>query len=311
MLGSNKGNTETPVQPSPTVQTRKNKQIKSTFTWYLFLLPTLLGILLFIAYPVFESFRLSFYNSNGTIETWAGLQNYERVIGSGAFWNSVYNTFYIGFFQLLIAIPLGFVLASLINRIKRCQSLFKVLFFLPNVTSIVAAAMIFMFVLQPEVGLLNHVLTSIGLPTSPWLSDPDTSKWGVILLTVWHWIGFVIIICLANLQAISPELYEASEIDGASNLQQWFHITIPNMSGTFAFLFIMGWIGGLQRFNEVFVLGGPSGSPNRSLQTMVAFIYERGFGGFEFGIASTATVLLFIIILLFTMLNIKLTRLKI
>ena len=296
------------VQNVELIRTKKKKAI---FTWLLFLAPTLIGILLFIVYPVFESVRLSFYSSNGTIENWVGLRNYERIIGASSFWNSVYNTFFIGFFQLLIAIPLGFILASMINRIQKFQSFFKVLFFLPNVTSIVAAAMIFAFVLQPELGLLNHFLSTIGLPTSTWLSDPSTSKWGVILLTVWHWLGFVIIICLANLQAISPELYEASEIDGASGLQQWFYITIPNMAGTFAFLIIMGWISGLQRFNEVFVLGGAGGSPNRSLQTMVAFIYERGFGGFEFGIASAATCLLFIIILLFTMLNLKLTRLKI
>ncbi|GAF18291.1 LOW QUALITY PROTEIN: sugar ABC transporter [Bacillus sp. JCM 19046] len=301
---------KTNVHVPANVQTRRNKSIKSTLTWYLFLLPTFLGIACFILYPVFESFRLSFYNSNGTIETWVGLSNYERVLSQNAFWNAVYNTFYIAFFNLLLAIPIGFVLASMINRINRFKSLFKVLFFLPNVTSIVAAAMIFMFVLQPEVGLINHVLQSIGLPPSPWLSDPATSKWGVILLTIWHWIGFVIIICLANLQAISPELYEASEIDGATPLQQWLFITIPNMKGTFAFLLIMGWISGLQRFQEIFVLGGAGGSPSRSLQTMVALIYERGFGGFEFGIASAITVLLFLIILLFTMLNLKLTRLK-
>lgn len=305
---------------NPEVRSKSNKKLvqfkkvgrkRSDLAWYLFLAPTIIGMLLFIAYPVFESLRLSFYSSNGTIETWVGLRNYERIFSGGSFWYSVYNTFYIGFFQLLIAIPIGFVLASMINRLKWFKGFFKVLFFLPNVTSIVAAAMIFAFLLHPELGLLNYLLSTLGLPTSPWLSDPSTSKWGVILLTIWHWIGFVIIICLANLQAISQELYEASEIDGANKLQQWFYITIPNMSGTFAFLIIMGWISGLQRFNEVFVLGGPGGSPNRSLQTMVSFIYERGFGGFEFGIASAATCLLFVIILLFTMLNIKLTRLKI
>ncbi|WP_078394146.1 carbohydrate ABC transporter permease [Shouchella patagoniensis] len=301
---------KTAIEAPANVQSSRNKSMKSTITWYLFLLPTFLGIACFIVYPVFESFRLSFYNSNGTIETWVGFSNYERVLGQSAFWNAVYNTFYIAFFQLLLAIPIGFVLASMINRIHRFKSLFKVLFFLPNVTSIVAAAMIFMFILQPEVGLMNHILDTLGLQTSPWLSDPATSKWGVILLTIWHWIGFVIIICLANLQAISPELYEASEIDGATSLQQWFFITIPNMKGTFAFLLIMGWISGLQRFQEIFVLGGAGGSPSRSLQTMVALIYERGFGGFEFGIASAITVLLFLIILLFTVFNLKLTRLK-
>jgi len=296
---------------SEKVLKKRGRKRESQAIWYLFLLPTLLGVVCFMLYPIIESLRLSFFQSNGTIENWVGLRNYERVLSSATFWNAVYNTFYIGFFQILIAIPLGFVVASLINTLKWGQNLFKVLYFLPNVTSIVAAAMIFSFVLHPEMGLLNYLLSSLGLPTTAWLTDPATAKWGVILLAVWHWLGFVIIIFLANLQAISPDQYEAAEIDGASGFQKWLYITIPNMTGTFAFLFITGWIGALQRFSDVFVIGGAGGSPARSLQTMVAFIYERGFGGFEFGIASAATYVLFVIILAFTFLNLKATKLKI
>ncbi|GAK10516.1 carbohydrate ABC transporter permease [Geomicrobium sp. JCM 19039] len=288
----------------------KKKKSGQSYIWYLFLLPTIVGIVLFILYPVYESFRLSFFRSSGASETWVALSNYERVLTSSSFWNSVYNTFYIAFFQLLIAIPLGFIIASFINSITRFQNFFKSVFFLPHVTSMVAAAMIFSFVLHPEMGLFNYFLDSLGLPTSSWLSHPDSSKGGVVLLTVWHWLGFVIIICLANLQAISSELYEAADIDGASGLQKWFFITIPNMGGTFAFLLVIGWIAGLQRFNEVFVFGGASGSPSRSLQTMVLFIYERGFSGFEFGIASAATVILFIIILVLTLINLRLARVR-
>lgn len=289
---------------------KKKKNKKSGKVWYIFLLPSFLGILLFMAYPIFESLRLSFYQSNGTIETFTGLDNFKTVLTSGRFWNSVWNTFFIGVFQIIITIPLGFIFACLINSTPRGQNFFKVIYFLPNVTSIVAAAMIFAFVLHPEMGIVNYLLESLGLPTPGWLSDPSTSKWGVILLAVWHWIGFVIIICLANLQAISPEMYEAAKIDGASAIQQWFFITIPRMGATFAFLLITGWIGALQRFNEVYVLGGPSGSPARSIQTMGAFIYERGFTGFEFGIASAATYIMFMIILAFTFLNLKVSNMK-
>ncbi|WP_299088714.1 carbohydrate ABC transporter permease [uncultured Metabacillus sp.] len=288
----------------------KQKSLNNSFKWYLFLLPSFLGILLFMMYPVFESLRLSFYQSNGTIENFIGLANFQSVLTSGPFWNSVWNTFYIGIFQIIITIPLGFIFATLINSTSKGQNFFKVIYFLPNITSIVAAAMIFAFVLHPEMGIVNYVLGSIGLPTPGWLSDPSTSKWGVILLAVWHWIGFVIIICIANLQSISPEMYEAARIDGASNFQQWLFITIPNMTGTFAFLLITGWIGALQRFNEVYVLGGPNGSPARSIQTMGAFIYERGFTGFEFGIASAATYIMFIIILIFTFINLKISNMK-
>ena len=292
-------------------KTMKQKKRKSQWTWYIFLIPSFLGILLFMIYPIAESLRLSFFKSNGTIETFTGLANFRTVLTSGPFWNSVWNTFYIGIFQIIITIPLGFIFATLINSVSKGKNFFKVLYFLPNVTSIVAAAMIFQFVLHPEMGILNYILGSLGLPTPGWFSDPDTSKWGVILLAVWHWIGFVIIICLANLQAISTEMYEAAKIDGASGIQQWLFITIPNMTGTFAFLLITGWIGALQRFNEVYVVGGPNGSPARSIQTMGAFIYERGFTGFEFGIASAATYIMFIIILIFTFINLKVSKMKI
>ncbi|GAE35219.1 carbohydrate ABC transporter permease [Halalkalibacter akibai] len=286
------------------------KKSKNNYVWYIFLLPTFLGIALFMAYPIFESLRLSFYRSNGMIETFTGLDNFRRVLTSGPFWNSVWNTFFIGIFQILITIPLGFIFASLINTVSRGKNFFKVIYFLPNVTSIVAAAMIFAFVLHPDMGIMNYFLAKIGLPTPMWLSDPSTSKWAVILLAVWHWIGFVIIIFLANLQSISTEMYEAARIDGASGFQQWLYITIPCMKGTFAFLLITGWIGALQRFNEVYVLGGPNGSPARSIQTMGAFIYERGFTGFEFGIASAATYIMFMIILFFTFINLKISKIK-
>ncbi|MDC3416038.1 carbohydrate ABC transporter permease [Aquibacillus salsiterrae] len=292
------------------VETIRQKKRKSQLTWYIFLIPSFLGILLFMVYPIFESLRLSFYQSNGTIENYIGLANFKTVLTSGPFWNSVWNTFFIGIFQIIITIPLGFIFASLINSTPKGQNFFKVIYFLPNVTSIVAASMIFAFVLHPEMGIVNYALDSIGLPTLKWLASPDTSKWAVILLAVWHWIGFVIIICLANLQAISPEMYEAARIDGASGIQQWLFITVPNMAGTFAFLLITGWIGALQRFNEVYVLGGPNGSPARSIQTMGAFIYERGFTGFEFGIASAATYIMFMIILVFTFLNLKISKMK-
>ncbi|HWJ78246.1 MAG TPA: sugar ABC transporter permease [Niallia sp.] len=289
---------------------KKNKR-NSQWAWYIFLLPSFLGIILFMAYPVIESLRLSFYKSNGTIETFTGLDNFRNVLTSRPFWNSVWNTFFIGIFQVIITIPLGFIFATLINSVTRGKNFFKVIYFLPNVTSIVAAAMIFQFVFHPEMGIVNFVLDTFGLPTPGWFSDPSTSKWGIILLAVWHWIGFVIIICLANLQAIPTEMYEAAKIDGASGIQQWLFITIPNMTGTFAFLLITGWIGALQRFNEVYVIGGPNGSPARSIQTMGAFIYERGFTGFEFGIASAATYVMFIIILIFTFINLKVSKIKI
>lgn len=286
----------------------KTNRRQSSVAWYLFLLPTLLGIAVFMVYPLLESLRLSF--TKGTSERFVGLENYASVLESGTFWYSVYNTLYITVFQLLIAIPLGFIIACLINHLRRSSNFFKVLFYLPNVTSIVAAATVFLALLHPD-GPLNYVAQLLGFEKIVWLSQPLSAKWGAIILSVWHWLGFVIIINLANLQAISSDYYEAASIDGASSFKQWLYITLPNMVGSLTVLFIIGWIGGLQRFSDAYMLGGLQGSPARSLHTVVGFIFERGFGGYEYGLASAASYILFFFILVFTYINTKVTKMKI
>ena len=283
---------------------------KSEGIWYLFLLPTLIGILLFMMYPIIDSFRLSFFSSNGTIERFVGLKNYSFILKLDIFWKSVFNTFYISFFQLLITVPLGFIISCLINNAKKCQNILKILFFIPYVTPSVAAATLFLFILHPQ-GLLNSFLGLFGINPVVWLQNSTSARWGAIMLGGWQYIGFVIIIFLANLQAIPLDYYEAATIDGASKFQSWRHITIPLMKKTFAFLITTGWISGLQRFTDVYILGGLQGSPARSLHTIVGFIFERGFGGYEFGVASAASYVLFLIIFIFTIINMKLTKMEI
>lgn len=144
-----------------------------------------------------------------------------------------------------------------------------------------------------------------------WLENGTSAKWGAIILGIWRTLGFNIIIFLAYLQAISSEIYEAAAMDGSNTLQAHYYITLPQMQGAFAFLITMGWIQGLQRFTDVYVVGGPTGAPARALYTMVGFVYERGFGNYEFGVASAASYILFTIILLFTLVNTMLTKLKV
>lgn len=261
-------------------------------------------------YPIIESFRLGFFQSNGTMETFIGLRNYVRIFQDANFWKSVTNTLYLGFFKLLIIIPSGFVIAYLINNIKFGQNLFKVLFFIPYVTSIIAAAMLFSMVYHPTKGLLNGILTMLHLPTCVWLLKPTSARWATILLTVWHTLGFIIVICIANLQVIPKELYEAAEIDGAKESQHFRLITIPQMKKCFAFLFVMGWIDAFKIFAETNIFGGGQGSPARSLLSLVGYVYERGIGGGEYGYASAAAYVLFLFILLLTMVNLKISKLN-
>ncbi len=287
------------------------KTFSQQIVWYIFLLPTLLGILLFLAYPALESFRISFFRSDGFSESFVGIDNYKYILNDDLFWTSVGNTVYIGFFTLLISIPLGFTIGSIINNLTTFQTFFKVIFFIPYMTSIVAAAMIFLYILNPEIGLLNALMDTLGLPRSTWLSDPTTARMSVVILSVWHQIGFITIITIANLQAISKDIYESSSIDGATSFQQWLYITIPNMRGTFIFFIIMGSINSMKRFSETYVLGGETGSPGQSLHTVVAYIYNRAFNGIsEFGASSAAAYILFALILIITLINLKVTKSK-
>lgn len=156
---------------------------------------------------------------------------------------------------------------------------------------------------------MNSLLGLVGIAPVSWLTYPTTAQWSVILYSVWKNLGFNMIIFLANLQAIPRELYEASAIDGCNGVKSWRYITLPNMLTTISFLFMMGWISGLQRFSDVFIFGnGSTGSPERSLYTMVSYIYGRGFGSFEFGVSSAASYVMFVIILLFTFLNRKISK---
>ena len=239
------------------------KKRESNLIWYLFLLPAILGVLLFMVYPIFEVFRLSFFKSNGTIETFKGLANYKYILGNDAFKLSIYNTFFITFFQLLVAVPLGFLIALTINSLAKGKNFLKALFFIPYVTPAIAAGTLFLFVLHPN-GILNTFLSIFGIPSISWLSSGTSARFGAVLLSIWRSLGFNVIIFLAYLQTISPEYYEAAYIDGCSRWQAYRYITFPLMKDAFSFLIIMGWINGLQRFTEVYALGGVTGSPART-----------------------------------------------
>lgn len=288
----------------------QKKKKNNDLVWYMFLLPSLIGILLFMLYPILEGFRLSFFKSNGTIESFVGLQNYRYILKNEIFLKAIFNTFFISFFQLLISVPIAFVIAIAINSITKGKNLLKSIFFIPYITPAVAAGTLFIFVLHPD-GIINQFVSFIGISPISWLENAWSARFGVVLLGVWRSLGFNIIIFLAYLQAISPEYYEAAYVDGCTRLKSHIYITLPQMSGAFAFLIIMGWIQGLQRFTDVYVLGGPTGAPARALHTIVGFIYERGFGNYEFGVASAASYVLFVIIMIFTLINIKLTKMDI
>jgi ABC-type sugar transport system permease subunit len=285
---------------------RLRRAFRGTLVWYGFLAAPLFLIMVFVAYPTAITFRDSVFTETPDGPRWVGLYHFGRLFSNGVFWGALGNTILLGVAFLGITIPLATILASMLNRLRRGSTPLKVIYFLPQLTSSVAVAMMFNYVFQPDWGLLNGTLRALGLDQVPlWLADPRLSLGGsraaVTLLAVWAGVGYFIIIVLAGLQSIPNDLYDAAAIDGASPVQAWWYVTLPSLRPTFIFLLITGSIDALSRFGDLWTLGGPGGSPARSLQSIVMFMFQAGFESNDYALAATTAVVFFLIVLLVTL----------
>lgn len=285
---------------------RLRRAFRGTLVWYGFLAAPLFLIMVFVAYPTAIAFRDSVFTETPDGPRWVGLYHFGRLFSNGVFWGALWNTILLGVAFLGITIPLATILASMLNRLRRGSTPLKVIYFLPQLTSSVAVAMMFNYVFQPDWGLLNGTLRAIGLDQVPlWLADPRLTLGGsraaVTLLAVWAGVGYFIIIVLAGLQSIPNDLYDAAAIDGASPVQAWWYVTLPSLRPTFVFLLITGSIDALSRFGDLWTLGGPGGSPARSLQSVVMFMFQAGFESNDYALAAATAVVFFLIVLIVTL----------
>jgi multiple sugar transport system permease protein len=288
------------------IRSRLARAFRGTLVWYGFLALPLFLIMVFVAYPTAIAFRDSVFTETPQGPQFAGLYHFGRLFSSSIFWGALGNTVLLGVAFLGITLPLATVLASMLNRVRRGSTPLKVIYFLPQLTSSVAVAMMFNYVFQPDWGLLNGTLRAIGVEQVPlWLAEPRLTLGGsraaVTLLAVWAGLGYFIIIILAGLQSIPTDLYDAAAIDGASPLQAWSYITLPSLRPTFVFLIITGSIDALSRFGDLWTLGGPGGSPARSLQSVVMFMFQAGFESNDYSLAAATAVVFFVIVLAITL----------
>jgi multiple sugar transport system permease protein len=275
---------------------------------YLFVLPWVAGFVLFTAGPMIASLVLVFIDWDLlTSPQWVGSENIERLISDRLVGISLGNTAYYTFASVPLRLAVALAGALLLNAHVRGLSFFRTAFYLPAVLPIVASAILWMWMYNPQVGLLNQGLQAVGLPRLGWLWDPALSKPSLILMSLWT-TGNVMIIFLAGLQSIPGGLYEAAEIDGAGPWSKFVNVTLPMLSPVMLFNLVMGVIGSFQVFAPVFLMTGPpAGGPNNSTLMTVVYLYRIAFEQFKMGYGSAVAWLLFFVILIFTLAQWKLS----
>ncbi len=289
---------------------------------YLYILPALIILVAFRLIPIVMSFIISFYDWSiqGT-GRFIGLENYATLLKDPVFWQSMLNTFWLVIIQVPATIVFSLLFAVLLNRIKLFKSFFRIIYFMPYVTSLVAVSIVWKLIFNEQTGLANTFLGYVGISPQAWLSEsrgifylifnsigielpkalhgPSQALFGIIIMTVWKSLGYNTIIYLAGLQNISKDYYEAAEIDGASKGKQFWHITVPLISPTTFYVLIMTTIVSFQTFAQIYLMTD-KGGPLNTTKLVVYYIYEKGFDLLEMGYASAVALALFVLILALT-----------
>lgn len=266
----------------------------------LFATPWLIGLAVFILYPIAASLYYSFCSYDAIrAPRWVGLRNYRQMLFEDPlFWKALANTGYMVAVGLPVGLIAGLAIALLLNQKVRGIAFYRTLYFLPSITPVVATSVLWLWLLNPEIGLVNLLLGKFGITNAPaWLQDPNWSKPALILMGLWG-VGGGMVVYLAGLQDIPEALYEAARLDGAGPLAQFRHVTLPMLSPVILFNLIMGLIGTFQYFTQVYVVTGGSGGPQDSTLFFALHLFNRAFTDFRMGYASAMAWVLFVITLL-------------
>ncbi len=292
----------------------RRERVTEALWGYAFIAPTGLGLAVFYLWPVIQTAYFSFtrWGAFGG-HTWSGLDNYHRMVHDSEFGRALVNTLaYTGLG--LLSIPLAIVFAALLNRPGlRGLGVYRTLFFLPVVTMPVAVGMVWRWLYNGDYGLINYLLSLVGVDGPNWIADPRVALYALVAVGVWSSIGYNLVIFLAGMQAIPKEYYEAAEIDGAGPLRQFVSVTLPLLSPTAFFVSVISVIGSLQLFDLVYVMAG-SGAAARSnpafprLETVVQLFYDRAFVTNDRGYAAAIVMVLLLIIIALTALQFRLQK---
>lgn len=268
---------------------------------YILILPTIIGLIVFTASPVLASLYYSFTRWNLlSTPKWQGFDNYiELLTEDPLFWITIKNT---GFY-VLGTVPTGTVLALLLaialNQKIRFVAVFRTIYFLPVVSSVVAISVLWLWLYQADFGLVNELLRTLGFPGVRWLSSVTWAMPAIIIMSIWHGLGYNIVIFIAGLQGIPPDYYEAATVDGANAWHKFVNITIPLLSPVTFFVLTLSLINSFQVFEQTYVM--TRGGPVNATKTIVYYLFQQGFENFHMGYASSLAYVLFVIIVSLTL----------
>ena len=284
------------------LQARRNQ-----LTPYLFIAPNMALFAVFVFFPLLYALYISLREWS-LIDTprYIGLENYVRLSGDPLFWQSLRNTLVFSFATVPLSLAVGLLLAVALNRDLFGRTILRSIYFLPVVISNVATAVIAAWLFNDNYGVINTLLQRVGMGPVAWLSSPRWALFSLIVTTLWVRIGFCMVVYLAALQSISPTYYDAARMDGATRLQQFRYITWPLLRPATFLLLILGVIYSFQVFDLIYVMTG--GGPGFSTTMIVQYIYQAAFVGSEMGYASAMGIVLFAMILLFTLLQWRVNR---
>lgn len=266
----------------------------------LFLLPNLIGFLIFTAIPVGAAFILAFYDYDLLLgANWAGLENFREMFTTDeVFRAALFNTVYFTAVSVPLSVVLGLVTAMLVNQALRGIVIFRSIFLLPYVTVTVALSLVWKWIYLPDIGLINSVLGVFGIDGPPWLTSGTWAMPALILMSVWKGFGYNMVIFLAGLQGIPDHLYDAAKVDGATAWRRFLNVTLPLLSPTTFFVVVISVISSFQVFDQALIM--TNGGPGTATTTLVLYIYQKGFQSFEMGYAAAVALVLFAVIFVFT-----------
>lgn len=284
------------------------KRKRSQFIWgWLFILPTIAGLFILNIIPIFQTIYQSFFKTGafGKGNVFVGFNNYKKLIADESIWQSLINTFKYAIVEVPFSIAIAIILAVFLNRKIFGRTVYRTIYFLPMVAAPAAVAMVWRWLYNSEFGLLNHILNSIGLKSVNWISSPGFTFISIAAVGVWSVIGYNMVLFLAGLQEIPRDYYEASEIDGAGGIKQFFAITLPLISPTMFFVTITRVIGAMQVFDVIYMMMDRTNPAFPKTQSLVYLFYKNSFIESNKGYGSAIVMLLLLVIMVITVIQIK------